>query len=299
VDIARNTLKLANDVDSLEQLGVDPGAYNPNDFRAIGAFLRRLSTDFDDVRFRLQKETRKQLSLVVVFPSESEDPGILSQLTNSTRYGLVDPSALLGVTSNSAVGRWWAPRRGLLTRAVVQLDAHCLFLPPGISVGLLRRYGPDPVETALESAGVPNPTVDRLVRDLGRSDLGKFLTGEEMKAYEARGKPAKKSVEAFRAVGGQGFIQGKDRQLNKAVARGLENCLPRLEVHPDKLEVEKQLDFCPLIPDIALHFSDNVLCVEFHWRNGDFLRSSNRSATAQYVLKKLRDYCRQLGWVAD
>jgi len=299
IDIARNTLRLANEVDSLEQLGVDPSNYDPADYQAIGAFLRQLSTDFDNIRFQLQKETRKQISLVVIFPSESETPGILSQLTNSTRYGLIDPSALLGVTAKSSLGRWWEPRRGLLTRAVVQLDAHCLFLPPGISVGFLRRHGPQPVQDALGKAGIPNPTADRLARDLARADFGKFLTGGEMKAYEARGKPAKKSVEAFQTIAAQGFVQGKDKALNKGVAEALRTCLPKLSVNPSDIQVEKQLDFCRLIPDISLHYPDNVLCAEFHWRNGNFLSTSNRSATAQYILKKLRDYCRQLGWTAD
>jgi hypothetical protein len=150
-----------------------------------------------------------------------------------------------------------------------------------------------------QGTGIHNPPLDRLVRDLARSDLGKFLTGGELKAYEARGKPAKKSVDAFHAVGQQGFIQGKDKVLNKGIADTLRECLPKLGTVPSSIQVEKQLDFCSLIPDISLHYLDSVLCAEFHWRNGDFLRTANRSATAQYILKKLRDYARQLGWTAD
>ena len=68
VDIARHTLRLANSVDSLENLGVEPANYAPEEFNAIGSFLRKISTDFDNLRFSLQKETRKPISLVIVFP---------------------------------------------------------------------------------------------------------------------------------------------------------------------------------------------------------------------------------------
>jgi hypothetical protein len=299
VDIARHTLHLANNVESLEYLGVDPANYNPEEFNAIGGFLRNISTDFDNLRFNLQKETRRPISLVIVFPSESQDPGVLTQLTSSTRYGLIDPSALLGVTPQSEVGRWWSGRRGLLTRAVVQLDVHAIFLPPGISVGLLRRYGSPEVQQALSEQGVSSTAITQIVRDLSRSDFGKFLSGIEMKAYEARGTPAQKSVEAFRRVGDLGFIQGRDKILNRAIAAALRECLPRLRIEISKVEVEQQLDFCPLIPDNSIYLVNGVQCIEYHWRNGDFLKSKNRSSTAQYMLKKIRDYVRQLGWTAD
>lgn len=301
-DIARNTLRLANDIDSLEQLGVNPADYSPQSFAALGGMLRKISTDFDNLRFRLQKDTRKEISLVIVFPSESQEPGILSQLTSSSRYGLLDSQALIGVTATSELGRWWTARRGLLTRAIVQLNAHALFLAPGVSVGFLRRYGTDDIKRALENSGVKNISVARIARDLSRSDFGKFLLGEEIRAYEARGTPAQSSVKAFRSVGELGFIQGKDKKLNAAAGAALETCLPTIGttgVQADRVSVEEQLDFCSLLPDNALYISDSVVCVEYHWRNGDFLQPRNRSAAAQYILKKLRDYARQLGWTAD
>jgi hypothetical protein len=244
-------------------------------------------------------EIFQPLSLVIVFPSESQEPGILTQVTSSTRYGLLDPSALLGVTSSSEIGRWWSYRRGLLTRAVVQLDIHAIFLPPGVSVGLLRRYGSPKIQETLEKHGINNPDRGRLVRDLSRSDFGKFLAGTEMKAYEARGTPAQKSVEAFRKVGELGFIQGKDKVLNKNLADALRDCLPKLGVELSSIDVEKQLDFCGLIPDSAIHMPSGVQCIEYHWRNADFLTAKYRSTTAQYILKKIRDYVRQLGWTKD
>lgn len=212
---------------------------------------------------------------------------------------MLDPHALIGVTPNSEVGRWWSARRGLLTRAVVQLNAHALFLPPGVSVGILRKYGPYDVQDKLKDLNVRSPSTSRLVRDLSRSDFGKHLTGTEVHAYESRGTPAQSSATAYRAVAELGLIQGKDKLLNEAIGNALNDCLPELGVEVERIEVEKQLDFCSLIPDNAIHLSTGVICLEYHWRAGDFLTSRSRSSLAQYILKKLREYTRQLQWTSD
>jgi hypothetical protein len=285
VNIAKDTLQLANDIESLENLGVDPSNYDPAGFITLGSFLRRISTDFDNRRFDLQKETREPLYLVIVFPSESQEPGILTQLTSSSNYGLLDPHALVGVTPNSEVGRWWSTRRGLLTRAIVQLNAHTLFLSPGVSVGILRKYGPDNVQDKLREANVRVPSIPRLVRDLSRSDFGKHLTGVEVHAYESRGTPAQSSVAAYQEVAKLGLIQGKDKLLNRATGSALNDCLPKLGIEVRRVDVEKKLDFCGLIPDNAVYLSTGVLCLEYHWRAGDYLTGRNRSGTAQYILK--------------
>jgi hypothetical protein len=41
------------------------------------------------------------------------------------------------------------------------------------------------------------------------------------------------------------------------------------------------------------------ICIECHWRNGDFLTGKHRSTIAQYILNKLRDYIRQFKWTVD
>lgn len=299
VHIAQDTLQLANDIESLENLGVDPADYDPAQFVTLGSFLRRISTDFDNRRFDLQKETREPLYLIVVFPSESQEPGVLTQLTSSSKYGLLDPHALVGVTPNSEVGRWWSTRRGLLTRAIVQLNAHALFLSPGVSVGILRKYGPKNVQEKLKEAGTGVPSTQRLVRDLSRSDFGKHLTGTTVHAYESRGTPAQSSVAAYQEVAKLGLIQGKDKLLNQATGKALNDFLPELGISIERVDVEKRLEFCSLIPDNAVYLQTGVLCLEYHWRAGDYLVSRNRSGTAQYILKKLRDYARQLNWTAD
>jgi hypothetical protein len=298
-DIAINTLRLVNGVDALEDLGVNPRDYDPAEHHTVGNYIRKISTEFDDRRFKLLKETQRPITLVIVYCSESQDPGVLTQLTSSARYGLADSQALVAVTPTSELGRWWSQRRGLLTRAVVQLNVHLFSIPPGAVVGAIRRHAANGIKALLIEKNVRSPGVVRLTRDLNRTDLGKFLRGESIKAYEARGTPAKLSVEVFRGMADAGLVYGRDKELNKALTKGWTEFLVENKIVHSKVTSEQSLGFVPLIPDTAVHLQDGVVCLEYHWRKGDLLRSSNRSDVAGYALKKIRDYVRQLGWTND
>src|SRR5690606_19611597 len=142
-----------------------------------------------------------------------------------------------------------------------------------------RRYGPA-----------------RGVRDLNRSDLGKLLCGTELTRFEARGTPGDEAAAAFQLLAEQGFNLGKDKNLNGIMRDAIEALLKDNSVPFVRATSEKALPFCSLIPDNAFFFEDHVQCVEFTWRKGDFLASSRRSDVAQYILGKLQNYVRQLGW---
>jgi hypothetical protein len=103
VDVAMNTLRLSNQmVEKLDQLGVDPHDYDPEEFPTIGEFLRRIAAGYLQ---RLLDETRVPVKLTIVFASESPNLGVLSQITNPARYGFVDGSALLSATPESKIGQ--------------------------------------------------------------------------------------------------------------------------------------------------------------------------------------------------
>jgi hypothetical protein len=220
--IASDTIRLANEVDSLELL-VNAEDYEPAAYVSIGAFLRQMSADFMERRLHLLRSTRKPLMLTILFASESADAGVLSQMTSSSRHGLLDGSALVGITESSEVGRWWAARRGLLTQTIVQLDAHALCLPPTVLVPILRLYGPEPVKDALQTVGVTTKGPADCNRILSKSDFGRHLLGERRSAYEARGNPGGTSQAAFALLTEIGaFRSGRDKELNRAVAAAVQ-----------------------------------------------------------------------------
>jgi hypothetical protein len=150
-----------------------------------------------------------------------------------------------------------------------------------------------------DTAGYHRYGPARGVRDLSRSDLGKLVCGAELSRFEARGTPGEDAAAAFQLLAEAGFNLGKDKGLNQIMLSALEAVMKDAAVPFESTTAEQKLPFCGLIPDNAVFFQDRVLCIEYTWRKGDFLASSNRSAVAQYALTKLQKYARQLGWTTD
>lgn len=296
-EIARHTLSLCNDLPHLEELGVDPEDYEPSKFRSLGDFLRRISRDFNKQIQALRSELEVPVSVAIVFVSQSTDPGVLTQITSSAKYGLLDGHSLISVTPQSVIGKWWDHRRGLLTRTIVQLSASALCLPPTAAASCIRNFSDE--MPLFDEAGYRRYGPARGVRDFLRSDLGKFLTNAPMSRFEARGTPGDEATAAFQLLAESGFNLGKDKGLNGLMAIGVEHLLRDSGVAFERITAEEKLPFCPLIPDNAVYSENRVQCVEYTWRKGDFLSSNYRSTVAQYILGKLRNYARELGWTND
>lgn len=297
-EIARTTLRLVNSIDSLEDLGVEPRDYDPSDFRSLGDYLREISDDFSKLVTRMRRETRKALRLAILFASESSDAGVLTHLTSSNQFGLLDGSALLDSSPDSEVGKWWLSRRGLLTSTIVRLDARVFSLPPSASIGVLRRYGADSVKESLEKLGVRLSGESTVVRNIERCDLGKFLLGQSKSILETKGTPTTTSLLAFQYLAETGFTSGRDKPLNAAMAEALAAFGHHKELSYTTA-AEKKLDFCPLIPDNSLNFEREAICLEYTWRASEFLVAKNRGNIAAYCLRKLRNYSRELNWAPE
>lgn len=104
----------------------------------------------------------------------------------------------------------------------------------------------------------------------------------------------------FKELANAGFNLGADKKLNGIMADGWERFLQAKGKTDVSVRAEKALAFCPnIIPDNTIEYTDAAFCIEYTWRNGDFLANANRSSVAQYILMKLRNYVRELGWTAD
>lgn len=298
IDVALNTLRLSNPmVESLELLGVDPSAYNPESFGTVGEFLRQIADDFVAYLLKLINETRIPIKLIVVFVSESSNPGVLSQLTSATRYGFVDASALLAATPDSRIGAWWSARRGALTQTIVRLDARGLYISPTACIPVLRRYGGADIQEALDEMGIKShgpAAVSELVK---RSDIGQAMLGIERSSFETRGTPSTQAVPAFQLIAETGFNLGRDKGHNKSMAEAISVFATSEGIDSQAVVPERGLADTNLIPDNAVPFSNETLCIEYTWRKGEFLDSGNRSTVASYILGKLRDYATGLGWL--
>ncbi|WP_152680309.1 hypothetical protein [Chromobacterium subtsugae] len=296
--IASSTMQLVNGVNNLELLGVDPKNYDTKKYRTLGQFLREIQQDFNREKFKLKKSTQKPINVIIAFPSESTDPGILTSLYNNARYGLLDAAALINSTPNSAIGKWWNDRRNILIRAIVQMNVNAFCMPPAASISCLRNASDTNGAKALDDLGIRRYGLARAARDLGRSDFGRFLLTGTLAGSEGRGTPATDAVAAFKHIAKEGFNLGKDKELNKIMSNAIESLLKENNSEFEEIRYEKKLDFCPLIPDNSIYRYNEVVCIEYTWRQGEFLDSGNKSNVAQYILNKLKNYVIELGWVS-
>lgn len=294
--LAVATLKLVNSMERLEDLGVRPDSYAPEQFGTVGDFLDRVSNDFVDLLNKMLKSTRKPMRLVVVFASESSKAGVLSELTSGYRYGLVDADRLVAATPASVIGKWWSQRMGLLIQTIVRLDARVAFVGPSLTIPVVNRYGPEEAVRVLSDLGNSPKPPSEIAAYFGRSEFGRLLQGTASATAEGRGNPAVDATAAFALLAENvGFTSGKDKKFNRAFG----DFLGETQTSLGDVVVESKAEGIPLIPDVSLNSAEYVSCIEFHWRSGDYLVSAKRSAIAAYVLEKLRAYATELGWVAN
>lgn len=294
--LALATLKIVNNIESLEALGVDPQAYDPAAYETVGDYLDKINSDFVELLDKLLTATQKPVRLVVAFASESGKAGVLSELSSGHRYGSVDAHRLLSATPASAIGRWWSERVGQLVQAIVRLDVRVTFVAPSLAVPVIARYGPSQAKAALAELGTSVKAPAHIGNYFARSDFGRLLLDNAQAASEIRGNPAADAGAAFALLAEQvGFSRGVDKQLNLAFG----DFLTQTQSQLGECRVEKRAEFLPLIPDISFVTDDHVTCVEFHWRAGDFLTSTHRSEVAQYILTKVKAYAIELGWIAN
>lgn len=294
-ETASNTMALCNSLppDELRELGVDPGDYDPATFHTIGDFLKKIAIDFSANLAELLGGLERNLTLIVAFPCESLDRGVLTEFTHGNEAGLLDSHALVKACAGSRTGKWWAERRGLLTQTIFRTNARAFWISPAATVTILRHGGPAEVQKILGDMSVGGRDAKDVKEYLSRSDLGKYVLKDREGRYITQGKPPREARDALAFVASDyGYGSGHDKQLNKAMATGLEILLGE---KVDRVEFEKS-QFQGIIPDNAIISGADLTCVEYAWRTGDFLSSGNRSEAAQYILKKLQDYATALGW---
>jgi hypothetical protein len=172
-----------------------------------------------------------------------------------------------------------------------------VYLSPTTTIPVLRRYGGEEVQSALEELGLHRPGPAELAQIVKRSDVGQLLLGVERSTFEMRGTPSTQAVPAFQLLAERGFNLGKDKPHNASLAEAITAFMESEGIESEAVRPEKGFLSGALIPDNAVPYADETLCIEYVWRKGEFLHTRNRAAVAEYVLKKLRTYAIALGWI--
>ena len=255
-----------------------------------------MSADFVALLSDLLRATRKPIRVVVAFVSESGNAGALGELTGSARYGFLDADRLLSATPNSVIGKWWKQRAGLLIQTIVRLDARAVFITPSLAIPIIRHFGPEEAVAILDTLDFKPRPPSEISAYFDRSEFGRLLQHQDSPTAEIRGNPAHDARAGFALLASEyGFGSGNDKKLNRALG----DFLVATQTDLGETVVEKRLGPLPLIPDLAIDGTDEATCIELHWRSGDFLKTTNRSEIAQYILKKLKSYAVEWGWAAD
>ena len=172
-----------------------------------------------------------------------------------------------------------------------------MFLPTNTLVSCLAAYGDEFGvnnkinwgDTNINSSWYKPSTANRFLKT---TPIIKQLQGQSVVLGATRG--VKKSLEDARSAFNEinkvasGFNpqrDGSDKPFNKALTKAIKEVMPSLDIC-----AEKEHPWLENInPDITIEMDDKLICLEFH-----YTKKTVPSAVADYVLKKLDVYMRQI-----
>ena len=299
-DILINTIQLCNKIpyDQIEEIGININVIPIESQSTLGEYIKAVANEFSRVVYDQITTTRKQITLIIVFASESLTRGSIPSFTLGGDPGLLNSHALLSCTPDSMVGQKWDKQRGILTQTILRLNARAFWLPPASIISVLTRYGPDEVKKIIHKYRKETPKPSDVSTYIQRTDIGKYFMNLKGATYEIRGKPAEEAQSILMDIASKyGYSRGKDKVLNKAFLKGFMDMFNDLGVEVKHEKAESGLDFCTsIIPDNQFEIDNHMICIEYVWRTGDILSSNRRSEAAQYILEKLNNYAVNFGW---
>jgi hypothetical protein len=286
--IARKTIATFNSGASLADLGIseDRAEQLARLAETIGKFLHLLQVEERRNREVLASklEAQEQCRMWVVVIAKNDPEAEVGVLTRG-QYSTADIERLMASTdANIAKEIKEHPERlGLLGTA---FDAKILSVPALTAIEVVHEYADDTLRGELGKQGFSvSGTTDAGGRLLD-SDLASALQGEPVGPVRRGRKPQADRLAPFDAMAA--VAQANDVALNRAIGRALVDCglIERFEQEVDLgggLTRRSDLVCNPQIDPVRL---------ELMWR-----RDTTRSEIANYVLTKLFNYGRAVGFI--
>lgn len=193
---------------------------------------------------------------------------------------------------------FWAPNRLQLAISGV-FKTKTIYISTNALVSCVAAYGKDSKsydKIDWESSGIFSNWYNKTTakKFMNNSPLVKQLLDKPVQFGNARGGSVKQSLEMSKKVYAEinavcsNYIparDGSDKPFNKIIASALTDLLPLYKVSTETPHPWLN----NIIPDIMIEKSDRLICLEFH-----YTKKTVPSAIADYVLKKLDTYMRQI-----
>jgi hypothetical protein len=199
----------------------------------------------------------------------------------------VDIDRLLSATEANVVKelKKHPERLGLLGTS---LDARLLHMDMLTALAVARAYGDEPLHDLMRAASMATkPSAGESASSrLESSELGRLLAANALGTRRRGSRPGGGTTSAFASLAR--IARTNDGAINRAIGEGLKQT-GLIESYEDEKEVGGELTFAS---DLCLVRAGEPIRLEVMWRS-----SPSRAEIANYVLGKLRNYGRAIGYL--
>jgi hypothetical protein len=286
--IARNTIAMFNAGASLADLGIaeERAEQLASQAETIGKFLNLIQVEERKNREILvgKLSNREQCRMWVVVVAKNDPKPDVGVLTRG-QYSTADIDRLMASTDANVVReiKEHPERLGLLAAT---FDAKILFLPALTAIEIVEDFADDPLRTELKKRGFSVSGGTQSEQRLLESALASALQGEPVGTLRRGAKPKAERLAPFDVI--MAIAQTNDEAPNRAIGQALVDCdlIERFEQEVDLgggLSRKSDLVCNPHVDPVRL---------EVMWRT-----DTTRSEIANYVLTKLFNYGRAIGYI--
>ncbi|MCG2577831.1 hypothetical protein LZ012_12600 [Dechloromonas sp. XY25] len=288
IEIANNTISLLNQGENIHDLGISSVRAEEllAESNTIGLFLAKIRKDLLANQREISRLAKKEKCRVWVVVLAGNDPdGDIDGITRGTMYS-ADIDRMLSVTNANIVQdlKQYPEKLGMLGS---YFDARILHFPVLAALASVRTFADEPLKNTMKAAGM-SATPEKDVADrVSETNLFNSFKNNPIRARKVGGKIGPNSIIAFEKL--TTIAASNDVALNRAIAE----CLKVLGLCTDyKVEDDFGVGLSRRT-DIVLSTAEGSIRLEMMWR-----KKTGRAEIANYVLTKLYNYGKAIGYLA-
>nr|BDT32047.1 ATP-binding protein [Myxococcus sp. MH1] len=308
-DTADITTQTLNGGRTLETFGITRAEAEPiiREAETIAEFYGRLQVRSREINSLtgdvLKERVVPRVWILLAGDDAKEIYTTVTVLTHGIRNE-VDVRRLLGYLDDpnldAAYLKEWKKRRERMAYLMTLLDVRVFVLPPNVTLGSVRIYGPDALKSALN---LKTAALDQVAKALRSTAFYRAILD-----FTSATTGAPKATDPTTATEYNRLQQSAakdDKSLNKALGALLDHTLKVDEVVCEIVSEKQSLPDSNLKPDVQVRLDGRgIICLEPTWRTtgepipdgrDDVQNTLTPGHIQQYVLKKVLSYVDDLG----